>query len=251
NPFLLTLCLEALPNVVHGNSDLARLRITRVQLYDTFVQHWLGVNKRRLQDNKLDRGNQLAFDELLEDGFESNGILFQQDLAAAIFQEQDGIPIVSYTQMRDGTSWKAKFFGTNPNISLIRSASLLSRVGTQHRFVHRSILEYFFSCTIYGPAGSNSDIAPPPHFDSANISNHPLSQRNLVAEPSIVQFLAERVQLDPEFKPQLLAFIEQSKTDDHAACSAANALTILVKAGMSFIGSDLRGAQVPGADLSD
>ncbi|KAG0058572.1 WD_REPEATS_REGION domain-containing protein, partial [Linnemannia elongata] len=32
NPFLLTLCLEALPNVVKGKSNLSRLRITRVQL---------------------------------------------------------------------------------------------------------------------------------------------------------------------------------------------------------------------------
>ncbi|KAF9271701.1 hypothetical protein BGZ88_005724, partial [Linnemannia elongata] len=45
NPFLLTLCLEALPDVVKGKSNLTRLRVTRVQLYDIFVWHWLGVNK--------------------------------------------------------------------------------------------------------------------------------------------------------------------------------------------------------------
>ncbi|KAG0306580.1 hypothetical protein BGZ97_000697, partial [Linnemannia gamsii] len=45
NPFLLTLCLEALPNVVQGKSNLSRLRVTRVQLYDTFVKNWLGANK--------------------------------------------------------------------------------------------------------------------------------------------------------------------------------------------------------------
>ncbi|KAG0295238.1 hypothetical protein BGZ97_004871, partial [Linnemannia gamsii] len=230
NPFLLTLCLEALPNVVEGKSDLLKLCVTRVQLYDTFVQHWLEVNKRRLQDNKLDRDDQLALEGLLEDGFELNGIMFQQDLAAAIFREQEGRPVIDFTQRRDGSSWKAQFFGTDPDISLLRGASLLSRVGTQHRFVHRSILEYFYSCTIYGPAESNGGFAPHSHFDPSNISDHPLSQRNLVVEPSIIQFLAERVELEPGFKQQLLAFIEQSKTDERASCAAANAITILVKA---------------------
>ena len=53
NPFLLTLALEALPIVVEGKPDISKLRITSVELYDTFVEHWLSVNKRRLQDQKL------------------------------------------------------------------------------------------------------------------------------------------------------------------------------------------------------
>ncbi|KAF9135302.1 hypothetical protein BGW39_003727 [Mortierella sp. 14UC] len=39
NPFLLTLCLEALPNVVQGRPDLSRLCVTRLELYDSFVEH--------------------------------------------------------------------------------------------------------------------------------------------------------------------------------------------------------------------
>ncbi|KAG0292992.1 hypothetical protein BGZ96_003448 [Linnemannia gamsii] len=252
NPFLLTLCLEALPNIVEGKTDLSQLRVTRVQLYDTFAQHWLGVNKRRLQDQMrmLSSDSQLAFDALVEDGFESNGIKFQQDLAGAIFREQDGKPIIVYTQRRDGGSWKASFFGPDPEISLLRTACLLSRIGTRHRFVHRSILEYFFSCIIHGPTDSNDEFDPLSQFDSSSICDHPLSQRDLIAEPSIIQFLAERVQLAPRFKQQLLAFIEQSKTDDRATCAATNAITILVKAGVPFNNADLRGIRVPGADLS-
>ncbi|KAG0287634.1 hypothetical protein BGZ97_007041 [Linnemannia gamsii] len=253
NPFLLTLCLEALPNVVEGKTDLSRLRVTRVQLYDTFVQHWLGVNKRRLQEQMqmLSSDSQLAFEALVEDGFESNGITFQQDLAGAIFQEQDGKPIVVYTQRRDGSSWKASFFGSDPEISLLRTACLLSRVGARHRFVHRSILEYFYSCTIIsGSTDSNEEFAPHSPSDASSIDDHPLSQRNLVVEPSIIQFLAERVQLE-SFKQQLLAFIEKSKTDERAARAAANAITILVAAGVHFNGADLRGIRIPKANLSD
>jgi len=37
NPFLLTLSLEALPSVVQSQTALSRIRITRVELFDTFV----------------------------------------------------------------------------------------------------------------------------------------------------------------------------------------------------------------------
>ncbi|OAQ24654.1 hypothetical protein K457DRAFT_1899081 [Linnemannia elongata AG-77] len=224
NPFLLTLCLEALPDVVQGKSNLTRLRVTRVQLYN-FVWHWLRVNKRRLQD-KL-RGDKLAvFEELLEAGFEQIGFKFQQDLATASFVHQDGRPIVNYINKHDKSSWKAAFFSSAFETSLLRDTSLLSRAGTQYRFVHHSILEYFFACTISGPI------------------------KNLVVEPSIIQVLAERAQLDSGFKDDLLAVIELSKTDVQAMRSAANAITILVKAGVRFSVADLPGNRVPGADIS-
>ncbi|KAG0047560.1 hypothetical protein BGZ89_004896, partial [Linnemannia elongata] len=253
NPFLLTLCLEALPDVVQGKSDLARLRVTRVQLYDNFVWHWLGVNKRRLQD-KLSGDKLAAFEELLEAGFEQSGIKFQQDLAAAIFVHQDGRLVVDYINKRDKFSWKAAFFSADCETSLLRGASLLSRVGTQYRFVHRSILEYFLACTISGPIKEHGEFDPPVFSDisatSPTIDVHPLSRRNLVVEPSIIQFLAERVQLDSGFKNDILSIIELSKTDEHAAQAAANAITILVRAGVRFNGADLRGIRVPGANLS-
>ncbi|KAK3834390.1 MAG: hypothetical protein JOS17DRAFT_43449 [Linnemannia elongata] len=55
NPFLLSLALESLPGVVEGKQDLSTIRITRAQLYDTFVEHWSNVNKRRLQTTPCPR----------------------------------------------------------------------------------------------------------------------------------------------------------------------------------------------------
>ncbi|KAF9539320.1 hypothetical protein EC957_005542, partial [Mortierella hygrophila] len=250
NPFLLTLSLEALPTVVQGKTDLSRLRITRAELYDTFVMHWMAVNKRRLQDQKLSESSQIALDILCADGFERNGILYQMDLAVSIFQEQEGRPVVDYSHMRDRKTWKAQFFGLDPERALLRDSSLLSRAGNQYRFVHRSVLEYFFSCTISGPTKEHDESDPPVHCETPTPSAHPLSQRNLVVEPSIIQFLAERVQLDSGFKDELIAIIEQSKTDDQIAQAATNAITILIKAGVRFNGADLRGIRVPEADMS-
>ncbi|KAG9062248.1 WD repeats region domain-containing protein [Linnemannia hyalina] len=254
NPFLLTLCLEALPSVVKGKIDLLRLRVTRVQLYDNFVEHWLGVNKRRLERQKLSGDALAAYDELNEEGFEMNGLKFQQDLAAAIFTQQEGRPVVDYIHRLDKSSWKAKFFRPKPEETLLRGASLLSRAGAQYRFVHRSVLEYFYSCTICPSVNKQDEFGPQVHFDSTftkvSISDHPLS-RTLVAEPSIVHFLSERVPMNLDFKQHLHDIIELSKTNDQASRAAANAITILVKAGVLFNGADLRGIRVPGANLTD
>ncbi|KAG0290079.1 U3 snoRNP protein [Linnemannia gamsii] len=253
NPFLLTLALGALPTVVNGQRDLSRVRITRVQLYESFVQHWLSANRRRLQNLKVGSDEQRMIDELLDNGFEEDVIKFQMDLSAAIFHEQEGRSIVYYTPKNDKNSWKAVFFNTNPETSLLRGASLLVRAGSQYRFVHRSILEYFYSCTIC-PSSTIAQFAPQACSVSIDalesIADHPLSKRNLVKEPSIVRFLSERAQLNTEFKRQLHALLERSKTDERASQAAANAITILVRAGVPFNGVDLRGVRVPGADLS-
>lgn len=192
NPFLLSLCLEALPGVIEGKTDLAKLKVTRVQLYDNFVRHWMAVNKRCLQHQKLSGALSEALEELLDDGFEQNGIKFQKNLAAAIFQEQDGRPVVDYTHRRDKGSWKAEFFRSDPETTLLRGASLLSRAANKFRFVHRSILEYFYSCTICLPTSNVNEFDPQHHFDPSatllSIVDHPLSHKNLVTEPSIIQF---------------------------------------------------------------
>ncbi|KAF9125221.1 hypothetical protein BG015_004937, partial [Linnemannia schmuckeri] len=87
----------------------------------------------------------------------------------------------------------------------------------------------------------------PPLLDA----DAPLFQRNLRSEPSIIQFLYDRVKSNPDFEQQLRAVIEQSKTDAGATTGAANAITILVQAGVSFNGADLRVTKIPGADLSE
>ncbi|KAG0247130.1 hypothetical protein BGZ95_008962, partial [Linnemannia exigua] len=79
--------------------------------------------------------------------------------------------------------------------------------------------------------------------------DHPLNQRSIVGEPSILQFLAERSELDPLFKSRLFAAVEESKVDAGVGLAAANAISILVRAGVHFNGADLREIRIPGADI--
>ncbi|KAK3804796.1 MAG: hypothetical protein JOS17DRAFT_826065, partial [Linnemannia elongata] len=251
NPFLLTLALKTLPDLVASNKDLASIRITRVRLYDMFVDQWLETNRLRIQPNKMSQKDLEAYMSLMEDDFIGCGIDYMLRLAAAIFKEQDGNPVVQYVHRQDKDSWKAQFFGTDPEAKLLREASPLTRTGNHFRFVHRSVLEFLLSRVIYNPVktveedmGSDSETAA-----LSSDCNSPLFKKNLLTEPSIILFLCDRVKSTSDFEQQLRAVIDLSKTDASAALAATNAITILVRAGVTFHGADLRGVKIPGADL--
>ncbi|KAG0253911.1 hypothetical protein BG011_006095 [Mortierella polycephala] len=276
NPFLLTLSLEVLPRMIDPGQNLSSAKITRVVLYDQFVAQWLERNKKRLSDKDLSQQEKKAFESLCDEGFTQNGMIFLKDLSAAIYEKQRGNPVVEYSKARDEGTWKEKFFGREDEKYLLREACPLSRNGNQFRFLHRSILEYGMSRAIYEPQ-ERAVIEPDPEItmgrrrsvssvfsfeleDAMNEMvdnivqgpelNSPLVKRSFVREKSILQFLQERVQQEPIFKQQLLTFIESSKTDNKWRLAAANAITILVRAGVQFIGMDLKRIKIPGADLS-
>ncbi|KAF9339658.1 hypothetical protein BGZ91_005176 [Linnemannia elongata] len=256
NPFLLSLALEALPGVIEGRQDLSTITITRAQLYDTFVQHWSNVNKRRLQSSTLSTEDRAVFEDLLDAGFFSTSIDYSTRLALAIFEQQDGNPIVQYVHRKDKDTWRAQFFGKDPEARLLRDSSPLVRAGNLHGFLHRSMLEYFFSRAIFDPSsqgdddGSTPQTEPVSFDDQVFATKNPLFTRNLLAEPSVTQFLSDRVRQSAKCKQYFLAVVELSKSNAQAGQAAANAITILVRAGVQFHGADLRGISVPGADLT-
>ena len=254
NPFLLTMALRALPKISRFEQDLSTIRLTRVGLYDNFVEEWLEINKLRLEGSILSAQAQEILDILSDEGFVEVGITFQKDLAAAIFQHQNGAPLVEYSHIRESRTWKASFFGPDAQGTLLRESSPLTRSGNKYRFLHRSILEYLYSRVISDPFESpqlsvniGSDSGTIEYVESFVI--HPLNQRSIVNEPSILQFLAERTELDPVFKSRLLAAVKESKADARVSQAAANAISILVRAGVRFNSADLRGIRIPGADI--
>ncbi|KAG0198636.1 hypothetical protein BGX28_007943, partial [Mortierella sp. GBA30] len=275
NPFLLTLSLDVLPRLVDTGQiqELSGAKITRVALYDQFIDLWLHRGKKRLSGQGLRENAKVAFDSLVDEGFAENGVNFLKRLASAIYKEQGGYPVVEYLRFRDEKTWKAAFFSREEDMRLLRDASPLVRCGSQHRFVHRSLLEYCFSLAVFDPQEnktfhltmtkdrrcstmSTSSYDDQYLFQDQSLStqqpilDNPLSWRSLIGEPSIIQFLAERAQQEPLLRHQLLMLIERSKTDRDESHAAANAITILVRAGVSFNGADLTGIQIRGANLS-
>jgi len=272
NPFLMTLSLEVLPRMI-DLGQLSTARVTRVGLYDHFVEQWLERGKRRLGEKDLPPQVKSMFERLSAEGFTANGIGYLKKLAVSIYKEQDGHPVVEYLQLVDEGSWKDAFF-KDEHKQLLLEASPLTRNGSQHRFIHRSILEYALARAIFDPQDrrnrttsgpgsgllgvvsptliiealdeeeSVSDVVPTPDGSS------PLMWRSFVNDHSLLQFFEERAQQEPVFKEQLLGYIEYSKKDKRWGIAAANAITILVRAGVQFNGADLQGIRIPGADLS-
>ncbi|KAG9063574.1 hypothetical protein KI688_004459 [Linnemannia hyalina] len=251
NPFLLTVALDALPSIVESNKDLSAITITRVQLYDSFVKRWYEVNRKRLEESLLSNEERNELEILIDDNFLYQGVHYQRSLAMSIFLEHAGNPIVKYTHVRDKDTWKETFFSPKGQTKLLRESSTVMRSGSFFRFLHRSLLEYFYSRTIYDPLDhdANDDYGLDEREPGPDLMTC-LSRMNIVEEPSILQFLAERVDQDPSFRQQLRDAIEQSKTNASATVAAANAITILVRAGVLFNGADLCGIKIPGADVS-
>lgn len=72
----------------------------------------------------------------------------------------------------------------------------------------------------------------------------------LAGDSTIFGFLTDRIQQRPELKRKLLNWVERSKPEEVQPV-AANALTLLVKAGVQFNGMDFSQIKVRGADLRE
>ncbi|KAF9346759.1 hypothetical protein BGX34_003636 [Mortierella sp. NVP85] len=267
NPFMMTVLLDVLPRMVDLGQLLSTAHITRVALYDQVVETWLERSKQKLGEKELTPQARTAFESLSADGFTTNCIEYIKRLAVAIYKEQDGYPIVRYSQLSDEGTWKAAFFHEEHK-RLLLEASPLTGNGNQHRFIHRSFLEYGLALAIFDPqdrtqhlrehhfALRRGSVSSTMSFETYTDTEHepdhgsPLVWRRFVYDYSLLQFLEERVQQEPAFKDQLLAYIEHSKKNEKWRTAAANAITILVRAGVQFIGTDLQGVRIPGADLS-
>ncbi|KAF9429311.1 hypothetical protein BGZ76_001506 [Entomortierella beljakovae] len=275
NPFLLKLALEVLPSLIDSNAGFTSARITRIELYDEFVFQWIERSRVRFRDMELDDNDKEALQNIVTTGFKDRSIKYLKDLASSIYQHQNGKPAIQYSEPKDQDTWKESFFGDRGDNNLLKTTIPLIRNGIQYRFIHKSVLEYGLALSIYDPFSEENDNEPlmpalsrRNSLDSVrsfemdessttknNIQEQPptnstLLNRNLVKEPSVVQFLSERVNKSSSFKQQLLAAVEQSKRNKEMRTAASNAITILIRAGVQFIGADLRGIQIPGADLS-
>ncbi|KAF9205887.1 hypothetical protein BGZ49_003359 [Haplosporangium sp. Z 27] len=273
NPFLLKLALEVLPRILHTDSQFSTVRITRVRLYDEFVAQWIERGKIRLGEMDLSEASKDIFKKLSHSGFKQNGIDYFKELTTAIYDNQNGHPVVSYLEHRDRSTWKGALFNSEDGKDLLREAIPITCNADQYRFIHKSVLEYGLSLAVIDPNQADEPESAPSRrgsvgsdlsFDmpvltnvtsiiaaSQSLLDSPLGRMYLLGEPSTLQFLTDRVQQQPTFKDQLLAVVEKSKTDKMARIGAANAITILVRAGVTFIGADLRGIQIPRADLSN
>ncbi|MCX8565400.1 MAG: WD40 repeat [Glomeribacter sp. 1016415] len=273
NPFLLKLALSELPTLAERYKNSSQ-RITRLALYDQFVESWFERSQDRLSGIRLTDAEQKAF-HFLNKAFIKHGTKFGNDLAIEMYQA--GLVRVTYSELlsydefnTETLDWRDKFFSdSNEKIKLLRfNAPLICR-DDQYEFVHKSIQDYFVARALWEELRGGAKSADVEHTKKLGAIRNvrPLWEGlgdgfeiepsvrfnavNVVEDPAVQSFLVERVQEDRVFLKALLSWVKASKTRGDVKRGASNALTVLVKAGVQFIGCDLRGIQVPGSDLSN
>ncbi|KAF9121974.1 hypothetical protein BGW39_010127 [Mortierella sp. 14UC] len=275
NPFLLRLALRTLPRLsIDAQQSLEGKLVTRAELYDAFVEEWLETNKARQRVCPLSDDESMALEQLCDEGFEQEGIDFSKRLAASIYKEQGGHPVVKHP---DSTQpWKQEFFGPSARLRHLRMAIPLCRRDKQYRFLHQSLLEYFYSRVFFDPpampensndnnhcgnldsdeesihAQTASDTTTTTTTNTATrvLLDHPLNKTCIVGALAVLDFLVDRVKKHPAFHKQLIDIVEFSKAEPSISMASANAMTILVRARVKFHGKSLCGIRIPGADLS-
>ncbi|KAF9980585.1 WD_REPEATS_REGION domain-containing protein, partial [Modicella reniformis] len=279
-PFLLSLTLDVLLRIVDPKRPVLTTQLTRLALYDQFLEQWLKRERKRLGAEDMSPQAKATFESLSDEVFVLNGIDYLKKLAVAIYKNQDGRPVVEYSRFKDERTWKEEFFNRDEEKQILRKACPMIQSGNQLWLIHRSLLEYCLTLAVFDPqefqgwnekmvpesalnrrgsASSDSSVdiqdgltgaRPPVRGPKPGDTASPLFWRNFLSELSLMQFLEERAQQEPAFEKQLLTFIEHSKTNKEWRMAATNAITILVRAGVQFNGAKLRGIRIPGADLS-
>ncbi|KAF9429439.1 WD_REPEATS_REGION domain-containing protein, partial [Entomortierella beljakovae] len=239
-------------------------------------------------ESTLDANEKDYFETLKQDPekFRAEGIKYLTELSAAIFENQNGVTTVSYSKDENQPEWKHNFFRSSKRVeNMMRHFVPLVRYNNTYRFIHKSVLEYGLVRYMFDPQKSLT-IGETVHNKAEVDNQHSLSRKSssdsfrsidgatvvsspiistteqLIASPfganefsnvpSIMGFLVERVKQHQAHIDLLQKTIELSKNhqpDSRVAIAAANAISILVKAGVSFSKSNLHTIKIPRANL--
>jgi len=132
------------------------------------------------------------------------------------------------------------------HLRAILSGCMLRSVGNQFRFIHKSIAEYLAAQELMEGLLGNYD-----HYVETLSGAQNLNHVLLTKEPQLLARLAEASLEEERFKELLERIILATKTQDGLSVAAANAISILNRAGVHFWGRDFSQIQISGADLRE
>ncbi len=273
-PFLLHCAVEALPEILA--SQVNDEKMTQAKLYDVFIEQWFTRQVKKLSVAGLLTDTEAKTKQLFWD--------YCKKLAQNMHEQE--VSVIPYQKQKVGgrlfgkpvqtTTWE-RFF--NEHTEVLRSSCPLKRVGDHHYgFIHASMIEYFATRAMYeeiqeyesyaqhpviaseAPQSSemlsNSRSLRTAHDDGdepprkINQPRGGIHQRLFAKEKNSIRFIADRIEMSEAFKQKMLAVLEASKKSEQYAIGAANAITALVKAKVTFNRQNLSGIKISGADIS-
>lgn len=263
-PFVLCLVAQVLPEIISQYRDqqlVEQLRLARINFYDYFVSQWLIRQKEKLvKANHIDKNSPIEkyameYSKNLALAMLQVGVISIEyhPVSTANFLQQYGLfgdntPSDKLADKNDQSRWE-KFFDEEDILvgqkkikkSLIRSCCPLIKLGEYHyAFLHKSLLDYFAARELFEGTMMDASLA----------LGYALNEKLLTPKSEVLKFMAERVAQDETLKARLFEIIEESKHEARIQIAAANAMTILNYAGVSFSGHDFRRIRIPQADLS-
>ncbi len=245
-PVVLRIMLAVLPTLKF-KSETADLTLSEV--YEAYFEQWWARWQKRIAEIRLTSEEAQAKDELArQEGFVLRGFAYSQQCALALTKAKRAIAENNLLFKEEAPAVHALFFDDSARARLLRFNAPLSRNARGgYQFPHKSMQEYWVARAIKTAGdytAENEFTYLPPAPEGV------LNTLSLVNELDILNFLVEEVKQKEAFKTHLLDWIKASKGNAEFAEGAANAITVLVRAGMQFNGADLTGIRIPGANLS-
>jgi len=213
NPFLLTLVLQSLPQLLKNWQGIDRA-ITRTDIYQAFTETWFLQETQGLDLNPKDCE------------------AFSQELAFQFFQAKT-ISVSNILEKKD--LWA---FFSNNTTQAAQAVSPLHFNNGEYSFVHKSLYEYFTAVRLWKAVFESNSLI----FWQARL---------LTEEQPVIDFLSElyRTSLSKDKEARLMSLIESSRNPDFSAIASSNAITVLNAAKVVLSGRNLKGIRIPGANL--
>lgn len=229
-------------------------------IYQFIVEQWFIAQEKQLQVNGILNKRET----IVQACFEYCHLLANQ------MQQQETLEIIyqpsSHVLSNQTTSivWD-KFFNNNSlKIRSIKYACPFTfERKNRYRFIADDLISYFAGLQIDKVLASLSEL----HVDTQQMTNHasggqnntikrldallkhPLNEVLLTQNANIMHLLADQIRQDKNFKLFLFELLYASRNDKRLETAAANAITALNYAKVSFANLDLSGVNIRGADL--
>ncbi len=251
-PFVLKLAVEALPDIAKRYSDkesqTENKDLTRAVLYDVFVRQWFLRQELKLKaNNTIPKTENIQTD--MWNYVKSLAQLMHERKVSQVYYNPDDDNVFDDEAEENPF---ARFFDPSlPRTQIFMRSCLLREMSPKHyAFVHASLLEYFLTRDLYDATKKTEKLVIKEEKEAPKRKSDYFNERLLVEENQVIQFLSDRVDEDSQFKQEMLDRVQASKNKPENANGAANAMTILVRAGVQFNGADLSGIQIEGGNIS-
>ncbi len=249
-PYVLRIAVEALPDIMkryEGIEPEKKKELTKAVLYDVFVERWFIRQERKLKDQGAISEQASMLFEFWDYAISLAQLMHEQQKCQVYYEPTEADIFDHSSNTSDENPFSRFFDPSNLRNQLLQSSCFIRQSGENlFAFAHKSLFDYFVSkgisdCSLKAAQQREQPKEYRPRKDSINLA---------LLEESQVNFLAERVKENDEYKEYMQNWLYSSRGNSANAIASANAITVLVKAGVTFNGADLSYLYLNGANIS-